>query len=105
MYPAVDYVDADGNPSKRPSDEGFPLRVMIQPKAQSGTSARRTENNEEGWFTEQAYRMRVLQDFDTLIDPRGIVEWNGERWEIIGEPILYNGSSRTRHTDYTIRRS
>lgn len=106
VYRQIETTDADGNPFIKPSPDGLTMNVMIQPMPQSGTSARRAEQDNEGFETEQLYRMRLRRgDEDIVLGIRTIIDWNGETWHVAGNPIEYNGSSRTKHVDYTIKRT
>lgn len=103
-FPEVEFIDEDGNIMHKAAEVGRPLRVMIQPLPQSGTSARRAEQDNEGFESEQVYRMRVLPGTEKL-DAQGRLDWDGQWWSIVGEPVRYRGSPRTAHVDYTIRRT
>lgn len=101
-------TDPDGNPMTRASAVGIPARAMIQLRAQSGTSARRAEQDNEGYETESVYRMRLTRADHDRIGPIGSqaeIGWNGLRWSVIGDAQYFNGSRRTAHFDYTIRRT
>lgn len=106
IYHEVVDTDTDGNVLTRPSDTGIPAQAMIQIVAQSGTSARRAEQDNEGFETEEVYRMR-LRRYDTqpLIGAQARIQWRGDYWAVVGKPQFYRGSSRTAHTDYRIRRT
>lgn len=104
VYPEIEYTDDDGNVMTGPSPIGYPQRVMIQPMPQSGTSARRSEQDNEGFELETVYRMRVVRGAP-LIGAQARIDWTGQYWAIVGDPMVYNGSRRTAHTEYTIRRS
>lgn len=95
----------DGNIVYRPSTTGVPARATIQLLAQSGTSGRRAEQDNEGYETEQNYRLRFPRSWTTVLGPQSQIEWRGERWYVNGFANRYNGSSRTAHIDYTIRRA
>lgn len=108
IYHEVQDVTKDGNIRTRPSDSGVQARATIQLKAQSGTSARRSEQDNEGYEVEEVYRMRLTRASEAEVGPIGAqaqVEWRGVRWAIIGNPELYMGSPRTAHTDYVLRRN
>lgn len=105
VFPQENWVDSDGNPSVRASTTGVPRTVMIQPRPQSGTSARRAEQDTEGFETEEIYRMRFRRGEDMELGPESYVLWNGERWSIAGYPIRYMGGPRTEHNDYTLKRT
>ena len=106
LYPEEAVEDKDGNIRTRASDTPIEMDVWIAPLAQSGTSARRAEQDNEGYETEQVYRMRVLRkDMGMEIGAQAKVEWRGEMWSIFGEELRFNGSPRTAHHDYTLRRS
>lgn len=98
----------DGNPHTRPSTVGIPARAMIQLRAQSGTSARRAEQDNEGFESETVYRIRFTRAFDAEYGRLGAqsqIEWQGRRYAVIGDAQYFNGGRRTRHYDYTMRRS
>ncbi|CAM4098677.1 hypothetical protein NONI108955_08890 [Nocardia ninae] len=106
VYPEEVVTDADGNTKTRPAKVGFPARAMVRSAAQSGTSARRTEQDNEGYESEQLYRVRFLRGFNNGV-PLGAqsqIEWNGQRWALFGDAVRFNGSRRTAHLNYLIRR-
>jgi hypothetical protein len=105
VYPEETYTDSDGNVMNRPSKTGIPTRAMIQLKAQSGTSARRSEQDNEGYETEAVYRMRLPRGFPHVLGAQSSVEWEGIIWSVIGDVQKFRGSRRTSHNDYTIRRT
>lgn len=98
-------VDSDGNIMTRPATTGIQTRATIQMLAQSGTSARRSEQDNEGFESEEVYRLRFPRSFSYVLSAQARIEWRGQYWAIIGEAHRFNGSSRTRHVDYTIRRT
>lgn len=104
VYPEVEWTDSDGNLMTGPAETGYELKVMIQPQSMSGTSSRRAEQDNEGFETEANYRMRPVRG-SAPINAQARIDWNGEYWAINGDRTLYNGSYRTRHLDYTIRRT
>lgn len=107
VYHAEQYISPDGNIMYRPSTTDVDVieNCAVQLAAQSGTSARRAEQDDEGYFTEDVYRFRPPRSYTRAINSASQVEWKGLRWSIIGNPRYYNGSDNTAHTDYTIRRS
>lgn len=108
VYPEVTTIDEDGNIFTRPSATGITARATLQLSLQSGTSARRAEQDNEGFESEEVYRLRFSRAEDRRLGPLGPqsrISWNGEYWEIYGYHKRFNGSKRTRHRDYTIRRS
>jgi hypothetical protein len=106
IYHEVAYEDADGNQMFRASALGTPARATIQPIGQSGTSSRRAEQNDEGYETEETYRMRLPRSYDdTEIGAHARIEWRGVRWSVIGKARHYRGSPRTSHIDYQLRRT
>jgi hypothetical protein len=104
VYLEETVTDIDGNIRTRPSVTGIPAKATIQIKGQSGTSARRSEQDNEGYESEEVYRMRLPRSFPHLIGAQSQIEWNGQRWAVFGNPQVYNGSPRTAHIDYTIKR-
>lgn len=105
VYPEETVTDTDGNAFTRASTTGVLTRADIQPLPQSGTSARRAEQGNEGFETEQIYRLRFPRNYEMDLGPQARIEWNGERWGIFGNPLRFNSSPRTRHNEYTIVRS
>lgn len=99
-------TDSDGNTMTQASETGIETRAWISPLPQSGTSARRAEqDNGGGFFTEQVYRLRFPRSWTTVLGAQSQIEWNGKRWSVFGNPISHNGSARTRHSHYTIIRA
>ena len=97
IYPDEEYTDEDGNVQLRTSTIGFPARATIQPSAASGTSQRRAEQNNEGYETEENYRIRFARSFTQRLGLWTKVEWRGELWTIYGHPLEYTqGSTRMR---------
>lgn len=106
LYNEETYTDADGNPSRRAGSTPVTINnCVVQLVAQSGTSARRTEDNNEAFDSEQVYRLRPPRSFTTVIGMHAKVVWRGLEWCVLGKERRYNGSSRTAHIDYQIRRN
>ena len=112
VYPEETWVDGDGNTNLRASSTGTVTRAMIRMKPQSGTSSRRAEQMDEGYFTEQTYWVRFPRGSpgndlaeQGVIGQSSIIEWNGQEWYVFGQPEWYNGSPRTRRFQFTIRRN
>ena len=104
VYPEVEDYDRDGNLLTRPSDTGFTTRATLQPQSSSGPSSSR-DNADGGFLTEEAYRMRLPRSFPFILGAQSAIEWNGKMWSVLGDGQVYNGSARTAHVDYMIRRS
>lgn len=107
VYQAEEFEDEDGNILVRPVDVGYNAIAEIQPARQSGTSSRRAEQDNEGYETEENYRLRFTRSHDRTheaLKPGAQIEWKGMRWSVIGYPTYYMGSPRTSHLDYQIRR-
>lgn len=106
VYPEEVVRDMDGNIRTRPAKTPFKLMVRLQPLGQSGTAARRMEQSEEGFETEQVLRMRVPRAYNhQFIGSEAKVVFDGQTWQVFGNPIRYRGSPRTEHVDYTLRRA
>lgn len=106
LYNEETYLSPDGNPSRRASSTPVTVtNCVIQPASQSGTSQRREEQDNEGFESESTYRLRPPRWFTTVIGMMAKIEWRGEIWSVVGKEKRYNGSSRTAHIDYTIRRN
>lgn len=107
VYPEEVYIDPDGNELRRPQATGITVtNAVVQLLAQSGTSSRRAEQDNEGQETEEVYRLRLPRSYaGPIIGAHGRVVWRGLSWSVIGKERRYNGSSRTNHIDYTLRRN
>lgn len=107
VFPEESYVDSDGNLMLRPSEVGIPATATIHPLPQSGTSARRVEQDNEGYESEQVYSLRFPRSspFHSGMGMVSQIEWHGQRWSVFGHSLNYNGSRRTWHSDYRIQRT
>lgn len=107
VFPEEVYTDPDGNVLRRPQATGITVsNAAVQLMAQSGTSSRRSEQDNEGLETEEVYRLRLPRSYSgPVIGAHGRVEWRGLSWSVIGKERRYNGSPRTGHIDYTLRRN
>lgn len=104
VFPEETYTDADGNAMTRPSSSGISALARIDPQNQSGTSARRAEQDNEGFESEEVYSLRFPRGFPHVLGPQAQLEWMGARWVIFGMPVRYTRSPSTAHTEYTIKR-
>lgn len=107
VYTEETYTDPDGNVLRRPKTVGITVNnATVQLLAQSGTSQRRAEQDNEGLETEEMYRLRLPRLYSgPILGAHARVEWRGLSWAVIGKERRYNGSSRTAHVDYLIRRT
>lgn len=98
--------DKDGNIRSRASSTPIKLRVYLEPVGQSGTAARRAEQDNEGYETEKVMRMRVRRSDSSIeIGAQSNVKIGNEMWQVFGDVTRYRGSPRTAHNDYNLRRS
>lgn len=106
LYPEEVLTDRDGNTRTRASKTGIPLTVWLAPVGASGTSARRAEQDNEGYETEKQMRMRLRRsDEHIVIGAQSKVVFEGKTWSVFGDVTEYRGSKRTRHKDYMLRRA
>lgn len=106
LFPEEVVLDRDGNKRTRASDTPVVIRAMLQPLGQSGTAARRAEQDKEGFETEKVMRMRLTRENRYLvIGAQAKIRWNGEWWSVFGDATKYFASHRTAHFDYTLRRA
>lgn len=106
LFPEELVYDRDGNPRTQASDTPIKIKVLLQPLNQSGTAARRAEQDNEGFETEKVMRMRPAGKHRFIvIGAQAKVRWNGEWWSLFGDRTQYFSSPRTAHYDYTLRRS
>jgi hypothetical protein len=104
VYPEEVVTDIDGNTRTRPSQTGIPAKARIQVQGQSGTSARRQEQDNEGYESEKVYRIRFPRSFPYTLGAQSVIEWRGKRWAVFGDVNYYTNSPRTAHVDYTMKR-
>ncbi|QGH79691.1 head-to-tail stopper [Gordonia phage Anon] len=107
VYPEEMIIDDDGNEFTRPSKTPIQAIARFQIQNQSGTSARRAEQDNEGFLSEKVYRMRFPRSFTKqhgILGAQSEVVWAGKRWAVFGDAIVYNGSVATARVDYTIKR-
>lgn len=107
VYPEEMVIDDDGNRFTRPSDTPIQAIARLQIANQSGTSARRAEQDNEGFSTEKIYRMRFPRSFTTqhgVLGAQSQIEWKGSRWAIFGDASEYNSSPALARVDYMIKR-
>jgi hypothetical protein len=102
VYPEVTWTDEDGNVINKPSPVGVVTRATIQPITTDTDDADATGNV----TGPTRYRLRLPRSFSGgLLGRHSAVDWNGDRWSVIGDPQIHNGSRHTAHVDYQIGRS
>lgn len=107
VYPEELVIDGDGNKKTQPSTVGIPAQARLQVANQSGTSARRAEQDNEGFSTEKVYRLRFPRSFTKehgLLGAQTEIEWRGQRWALFGDATVYESSPALSRVDYTIKR-
>ncbi|MYR05299.1 hypothetical protein GTV32_02725 [Gordonia sp. SID5947] len=98
VYPEELVTDADGNTRTRPSSVGVVTRATIQP---AGVPE---EDTDVGFDAEGVYRMKLPRGFP-LLGAQSEIVWKDQTWQIDGDPDYNNGSRRTAHLTYQIRRN
>lgn len=107
VYPEEVGPDEDGNIRTRPSKTGINAVARFQIQGQSGTSARRAEQDNEGYETEKVYKVRFPRSFTEkhgILGAQSQIQWRGQRWAVFGDAAIYNMSPNTRRVEYTIKR-
>lgn len=108
VYPEEMVIDRDGNKHTRASSTGITTTATVHPQGFSGTAARRAEMDREGHISEQIavlYFPRGDTSVEHPLGPQSEIEWQGQRWQIFGHGKQFNGSSRTAHITYQIKRT
>lgn len=108
VYPQVETTSRHGNTTTKASDTGYPTTARIQIASSSGTSARRAEQDNEGFESEVFYRIRFPRSFNAthgILGMQSQIEWEGKRYGVFGIPQRYMGSARTAHVEYLMQRS
>jgi hypothetical protein len=107
VYPEIMYVDDDGNKFTAPAKCPIKAIARLQVANQSGTSARRAEQDNEGFQTEKVYRMRFPRSFTKtygILGAQTQIVWRGQRWALFGDATVYEDSPALARVDYTIKR-
>ncbi|QLF84895.1 head-to-tail stopper [Gordonia phage Epsocamisio] len=107
VFPQIMVIDDDGNKFTKPSATGIEAIARFQVANQSGTSARRAEQDNEGFESEKVYRMRFPRSFTKeqgIIGAQSKIVWRGQTWAVFGDATVYNGSEATARVDYTVKR-
>lgn len=107
VYKEEMVVDVDGNKFTRPSTTPIEAIARLQVANQSGTSARRAEQDNEGFETEKVYRCRFPRSFTKehgILGAQSRIEWRGEKWALFGDATVYDSSPALARVDYTIKR-
>lgn len=106
LFPEEVTISPDGNVQTRAAKEPIKIPVWLAPVGQSGTSARRAEQDIEGFETEKVMRMRVPRSHEHIeIGAQSKIVWEGQTWSVFGDVTEYMGSPRTAHRDYMLRRA
>lgn len=87
-------TDSDGNTVTKPGSVGIVCKAVVQPMQSSETA--------EGVSTK--LRLRLVNWQGGPLGAQSAVEWNGKRYAIDGDPLEYNGSSRTARVEYRMVR-
>jgi hypothetical protein len=91
-------TDSDGNTNTRAPKVGTFIRAVVQPVGPP------TENQDSGFNTQSRYRLKLV-NYPNILRVQSQIEWRGKRYSIVGDGMVYSGSSRTAHVDYVISRS
>jgi uncharacterized protein YfaS (alpha-2-macroglobulin family) len=89
-------TDSDGNTRTRAALIGTTYRAVVQPISS-------TENADGGFNTETRYRLRLI-NYPNILGAQSQIEWDGKRYSLFGDAMIYNGSPRTAHVEYVIVR-
>lgn len=104
VYPEVATTDAAGNTITRPAETGVPCKARIQVAGQP------TEEQDEGFRTSDRLNIRLIGWTGGELGAQAAISWGTDdlgrpkMYAVEGEPLRYNGSRRTAHTEYIIRR-
>lgn len=107
VYKEEMVIDEDGNKFTRPSTTPIQAIARLQVQNQSGTSARRAEQDNEGFESEKVYRMRFPRSFTKehgVLGAQSQIVWRGQRWAVFGDATVYESSPALSRVDYTIKR-
>lgn len=108
VFPEEVVIDRDGNTRTRASSTGVAAKAWLNPQGQSGTAARRAEQDKEGFETETVLRMRLSRQDEIKLGELGAqskIEFQGEAYSVFGDPKRFYGSPRVAHNEYILRRA
>ena len=106
VFPEEVTTDMDGNLRTRASAVGVLSRAVISPVATPVTSVGGTsESQNVGFESGEQLSMRLVGWKNPELGAQAQVEWQGRRYGVFGEPKRYNGSARTAHTLYYLKRT
>lgn len=95
LIPSVEQVDGLGTPRRIPGPDGPTVPAVMQQDES-------TEVTADGQRTTTAWRCMLPPD--ALIDAFGYVRWNGDLYEIDGEPAQRDGPDGPHHIEARARR-
>ena len=98
VFPEEVTTDVDGNIRTRASAVGVIAKAAISPVIT-------TESENAGFESTEQLSMRLVGWAGSELGPQAQVEWQGRRYGVFGQPKRYNGSPRTQHTVYYIKRT
>lgn len=98
VYPEEMVIDSDGNKITKPSKVGVVCRAVVQPISTS------EDENAGQVATVTKHRLRLVGWHGAHLGAQSQVEWNGKRYAIDGDPMVYNGSPRTARVEYRMVR-
>lgn len=103
VFPEVVVADADGNTITRAASTGVVTEARVWPISYRGSGF--PESNDGGFISSTRYGVRFPRSFTTVVGAQAKVEWDGNVYSIVGDPVVFNGSPRTRHAHYVMERS
>jgi len=89
VYPEVDSTDSDGNPVRVPATTGVPVRVWMQPASAAESAA-------AGQAVTTTYKA-FGRSFPA--GPFARVEWDGRSWDVVGDPMRWDGIPDVAHVE------
>lgn len=96
VYPQVSTLDPDGNPVLGPGAVPITLvGVTLRPLSAS-------ENNELGQGTDTRYQLYARA---APLGPWAAVDWDGQRYDVLGEPARWDGAPGLAHVTAVLRRA
>ena len=103
VFPEETFTDGDGNVLTRASASGVPTRAYVWPISYRGGGF--PEEQDGGFISYTRLGLRFPRSFSYVLGAQAKVEWNGQTYSVVGDPVVHNGSSRTRHAHYIMERA
>lgn len=103
IYPQISWTDDDGNTATGPSPTGIPGKARFFGISFLGTGSKAQESQQVGFQTVKVLQMRMPRGAP-ILGAQAQIEWNGDLYNISGDPTNSCLSEKTAHVEYFLER-